>query len=141
MVHCIVQHNEWCNLLYDNMMICSHIDIIWEYWGWNIKHLSQNKHMFVYLSCEVINFHSEVLIRKHIAKLSTSQPANPQLGAEIALISQLSWTTHTPTQESSFEFIFIWQHNMYYGFLEIENHYWQVMAFNVFEILEVKNRF
>ena len=32
------------------------------------------------------------------------QPANLQLGAEIALISQLSWTTHQPTQDSSFEF-------------------------------------
>ena len=41
-----------------------------------------------------------------IAKLSPSQPANPQLGAEIALISQLSWTTHQPTQDSSFEFKF-----------------------------------
>ena len=42
---------------------------------------------------------------RYIAKLSPSQTANPQLGAEIALISQLSWTTHhPPTQDSSFEF-------------------------------------
>ena len=32
------------------------------------------------------------------AKLSTSQPANPQMGAEVALLSQLWETTlhHTP---------------------------------------------
>ena len=45
----------------------------------------------------------------NIAKLSQSQPANPQLGAEIALLSQLWRTTiqfvhHTPdTQNSRFE--------------------------------------
>ena len=37
---------------------------------------------------------------KLIAKLSPSQPANPQLGAGIVLISQLSWTTqHPPTHQ------------------------------------------
>ena len=46
------------------------------------------------------------VISSIIAKLSPSQPANPQLGAEIALLSQLWGTTihHTPyTQNSSFE--------------------------------------
>ena len=31
-----------------------------------------------------------------IAKLSSSQPANPQLGAEIALITVEFWATHHP---------------------------------------------
>ena len=31
-----------------------------------------------------------------IAKLSSSQPVNPQLGAEIALISIKFWATHPP---------------------------------------------
>ena len=33
---------------------------------------------------------------KVIAKLSPSQPANPKLGAEIALLSNKFWATHPP---------------------------------------------
>ena len=40
----------------------------------------------------------------HFCQAQPKPKPNPQLGAEIALISQLSWTTHPPpTQDSSFQ--------------------------------------